>query len=59
MTDKGLNFSDIGGLDKQIETLLECKPLSEQAVKQLCEKVINQSIFGFVGWNPPPAITLD
>ena len=34
-----LNTSDIGNLDKQIETLLECKPLSEAEVKNLCEKV--------------------
>jgi len=30
-------FSDNGFLDKQIETLLECKPLPEERVKQLCE----------------------
>lgn len=39
MTDKGLNMGDISDLDKQIETLLSCKPLSEAAVKKLCEKV--------------------
>lgn len=30
---------DITNLDKQIETLMECKPLSEPEVKALCEKV--------------------
>ena len=34
-----LNTSDITNIDKQIESLLECKPLSEQDVKALCEKV--------------------
>ncbi len=34
-----LNTSDITNIDKQIETLLECKPLSETDVKALCEKV--------------------
>ena len=40
-TTKGaeLNMNDIQGLDKQIEVLMECKPLSETEVKQLCEKV--------------------
>ena len=34
MTTKGeLNMSDINILDKQIETLMECKPLSESEVK--------------------------
>ena len=42
MTAKGggdLNMTDIGNLDRQIEILMECKPLSETEVKQLCEKV--------------------
>ena len=41
MTTKGadLNMNDIGNLDRQIEILMECKPLSETEVKQLCEKV--------------------
>jgi hypothetical protein len=30
---------DIGGLDKQIEYLFQCKPLPEADIKQLCEKV--------------------
>ena len=30
---------DIGGLDKQIEYLFQCKPLPETDIKQLCEKV--------------------
>lgn len=37
-----MNLGEIAALDKQIETLLECKPLSEQAVKELCEKVTNR-----------------
>ena len=32
-------MQDVSGLDKQIETLMDCKPLSETEVKQLCEKV--------------------
>lgn len=31
---------DIGGLDKQIEYLFQCKPLPEADIKQLCERVI-------------------
>jgi hypothetical protein len=31
--------TDIGGLDKQIEYLFQCKPLPEADIKQLCEKV--------------------
>ena len=34
-----LSPADISNIDKQIETLLECKPLSEAEVKALCEKV--------------------
>ncbi len=41
MTTKGadLNVADINILDKQIDILMDCKPLSENEVKQLCEKV--------------------
>lgn len=41
MTTKGadLNVADINILDKHIEILMDCKPLSENDVKQLCEKV--------------------
>ncbi len=31
---------DIGGLDKQIEYLFQCKPLPEADIKQLCERVL-------------------
>jgi len=40
MTSK-LSASEIENLDKQIEQLMECKPLSELEVKNLCEKVQN------------------
>jgi len=33
------NFNDIAVIDKQIATLLECKPLPESEVRQLSEKV--------------------
>ena len=33
------NFNDIAVVDKQIATLLECKPLPESEVRQLSEKV--------------------
>ena len=33
------NQSDIANLDRQIEQLLDCKPLPEGEVKALCEKV--------------------
>jgi serine/threonine-protein phosphatase 2A catalytic subunit len=33
-----LNSTDIGNLDRYIEHLMECKPLGEAEVKQLCEK---------------------
>lgn len=33
------NFNDIAAVDKQIATLLECKPLPESEVRQLSEKV--------------------
>ena len=35
------NFNDIAAVDKQIATLLECKPLPESEVRQLSEKVTN------------------
>ena len=38
-------MGDIGNLDRQIEILMDCKPLSETEVKQLCEKVAPFSIF--------------
>ena len=38
-----LNSTDIGNLDKYIEQLMDCKPLGESEVKQLCEKVILSS----------------
>ena len=38
-TGKDLNVSEIPALDKQIETLMECKPLAENEVKALCERV--------------------
>ena len=34
-----LSNADIHVLDRQIETLMECKPLPENEVKQLCERV--------------------
>ncbi len=40
MTSKDSNMNDIAGLDKQIEILMSCKPLPENEIKQLCEKVI-------------------
>ena len=41
MTTKDLNLGEIHDLDRQIEVLMECKPLPETEVKQLCEKVFN------------------
>ena len=38
MSTKELSMGEISILDKQIETLMECKPLSESDVKQLCER---------------------
>ena len=37
-TSTEINFHDIAFLDKQIENLLQCKPLSEVCVKALCER---------------------
>ena len=42
-----LSGADIHVLDKQIETLMECKPLSENEVKQLCERVSSLPIWLF------------
>ncbi len=39
MPAKSLTSSDVSNIDKWIETLLDCKPLSEHEVKLLCEKV--------------------
>ena len=39
MAGKDLNMSEVSFLDKQIETLMGCKPLPETEVKALCEKV--------------------
>lgn len=38
-TGKDLNMGEIHNLDRQIETLMECKPLPETEVKALCERV--------------------
>ena len=38
-TGKDLNNNEIPALDKQIETLMECKPLAETEVRALCERV--------------------
>lgn len=35
-----LSNSDLGNFDKYIETLWQCKPLAENDVKILCDKVI-------------------
>ena len=35
---------DIDVVDKQIATLLECKPLPESEVRQLSDKVSNSSL---------------
>lgn len=41
MTTKGgdFNLNEIAQMDKQIEILMDCKPLPETEVKTLCEKV--------------------
>jgi len=33
-----LKMGEIMNLDRQIETLMECKPLSENEVRALCER---------------------
>ncbi len=47
MTTKPIEatMGDIGNLDRQIEILMDCKPLSETEVKQLCEKVLPLSFY--------------
>lgn len=42
-----LNNEDISTLDKQIEQLIDFKPIPEHEVKQLCDKVLSnaQTIF--------------
>ena len=44
---RSINFEDITNLDKQIDTLLTCKPLPESEIKILCDKakeiLINES----------------
>jgi hypothetical protein len=47
MSTKELSMGEIGNLDRQIEILLECKPLSETEVKQLCERVRHSSFTFF------------
>jgi serine/threonine-protein phosphatase 2A catalytic subunit len=37
-TPKEFSAPEISILDRHIETLMECKPLSESDVKQLCER---------------------
>tara|TARA_B110000285_G_scaffold208586_1_gene248913 strand:- start:802 stop:999 length:198 start_codon:yes stop_codon:yes gene_type:complete len=37
-TQTANDFGDIAFLDTQIESLLECKPLSEDRIRALCEK---------------------
>lgn len=44
---KDLNISEITNLDKQIETLMECHPLSENEVKALCERVSIDPLFPY------------
>ena len=39
MSKAGLTSIEIGVLDRQLECLLDCKPLPENEIKQLCEKV--------------------
>jgi hypothetical protein len=42
MTTKGgveLGTGEIHNLDRQIEVLMDCKPLAETEVKALCERV--------------------
>ncbi len=39
MPAKSLTSSDVSNIDRWIENLLDCKPLTEFEVKLLCEKV--------------------
>jgi hypothetical protein len=43
-TTKGgeINMNEIHGFDTWIETLMTCKPLAENDVKALCDKVRNK-----------------
>ena len=45
---RAINFEDIANLDKQIETLLTCKPLPEIQIKQLCDKVSSFFLHAFL-----------
>jgi len=40
-----LNNEDISVLDRQVEQLMEFKPIPEHEVKMLCEKVSLKSFF--------------
>jgi hypothetical protein len=47
MTSKGgveLGSGEIHNLDRQIEVLMDCKPLAETEVKALCERVCAASL---------------
>lgn len=39
---------EVTEIDKYIERLKECKPLTEQEVKELCDKVLFKKIFFFL-----------
>ena len=41
-----LKMGEIVSLDRQIETLMECKPLPENEVRALCERVSNPYLTG-------------
>lgn len=40
-----LKMGEIHNLDRQIETLMECKPLPENEVRALCDRVNNKTIY--------------
>lgn len=40
-----LSSADVSNLDKWIESLIQCKPLAENEVKILCDKVIFYYLF--------------
>jgi len=42
MLGSPLAISEIQVLDKEINQLMDCKPLTEADVKQLCDKVIEE-----------------
>jgi hypothetical protein len=46
-----LNNEDISTLDRQIEQLIEFKPVPEQEVKLLCEKVSQTFLTIFATFN--------